>query len=368
MWLHVPNLPARSSASAQASEGSSSASPMPFRAWEGAYAAWALSSGKPILRPSSWRGWVTRPWIRLLSPTISRPLMADRGAIAWILSLPAILASRSPSQASSEASPTSDGSGTTSGASFAKWDHATSSWRTCEVISGKASTPSSARLLRAGGLRNGTLSARPPSVHLTSESVSSASLPTPSAVPYGSNKGGKAGRVGKDRFSLMLLARKGLLPTTTTADCKGSGALGYTKGHTGTTLTDIAVRGMLPTPTASETVGGIRVDDGKRGSKLSDLIRGGMKNGMLPTSTARDCKGRLYRDDALPNVVGDGIGGMRLSPHFVEWMMNFPIRWTEIGLIESTPSATPSSPPPRSAPSSRSGTGSTIRTMEGGGR
>ncbi len=48
-------------------------------------------------RPLSWRGWRTRPWIRLLFGTISNPSMADRGVAAFILSLPVIPASPSRS-------------------------------------------------------------------------------------------------------------------------------------------------------------------------------------------------------------------------------------------------------------------------------
>lgn len=46
-------------------------------------------------------------------------------------------------------------------------------------------------------------------------------LPTPSAVSYGSNKGGAAGRVGKERASLATLAKRGLLPTPAARDFRG---------------------------------------------------------------------------------------------------------------------------------------------------
>jgi hypothetical protein len=35
-----------------------------------------------------------------------------------------------------------------------------------------------------------------------------------------------------------------------------------------------------------------------------------------------------------------GIERLRLSPHFVEWMMGLPTGWTEIGPSESTHSET----------------------------
>ena len=51
------------------------------------------ASGKPSLRPLSWRGWQTRPWIRLLSGTTLPPSTADRGVASFISSLRATPAS-----------------------------------------------------------------------------------------------------------------------------------------------------------------------------------------------------------------------------------------------------------------------------------
>lgn len=46
-------------------------------------------------------------------------------------------------------------------------------------------------------------------------------LPTPTASSYGSNQGGAAGRVGKVRYSLEQMARRGLLPTPTASRRSG---------------------------------------------------------------------------------------------------------------------------------------------------
>ena len=55
-------------------------------------------------------------------------------------------------------------------------------------------------------------------------------VPTLSAVSYGSNRGGGAGRVGKVRESLATMAKKGtLLPTLVARDSKGPGPT-HTKG------------------------------------------------------------------------------------------------------------------------------------------
>lgn len=98
LWLYVPPMPDRSPAfhSVPDTAVSTSASPSP----NPDIGLYVSSSGKPMLRPLSWQGWQTRPWIRLLCGTISSPLTAAHGVTAFISSLPAIRASRSASQAS----------------------------------------------------------------------------------------------------------------------------------------------------------------------------------------------------------------------------------------------------------------------------
>jgi len=80
----------------------------------------AMSSETVSPRPLSWRGWQTRPWARLLSGTISDPLTADRGAAAFISSLPVIPASPSPCQGSEKARKTPVTSGPMSPVSSAR--------------------------------------------------------------------------------------------------------------------------------------------------------------------------------------------------------------------------------------------------------
>ena len=56
---------------------------------------WLSSNGKAMQRPLSWRGWLTRPWVKRLSGTIFEPLTLQHGAAAFISSLPAIHANPS---------------------------------------------------------------------------------------------------------------------------------------------------------------------------------------------------------------------------------------------------------------------------------
>ncbi len=107
VWLYIPKTflmqtssPAFPSAPALAASNSASTSPSP------AIELSAMSSGTHSLRPLSWRGWVTRPWLTLLSGVTCAPSTAALGAAAFISSLPAIPASPSQAPAAGAARPT----------------------------------------------------------------------------------------------------------------------------------------------------------------------------------------------------------------------------------------------------------------------
>ena len=78
------------------------------------------SNGKHSLRPLSWLGWKTRPWIRHLSGMTLPPSTAELGATRFMSSLPDIRASRSAFQEGGKAKKTPGTYGLTSGASSAK--------------------------------------------------------------------------------------------------------------------------------------------------------------------------------------------------------------------------------------------------------
>ncbi len=100
MWLYLP--PCSASASAPEPEAWNSACTSPSQD----IALFAWSSGTPMLRPLSWPGWLTKPWIRRLSGLMCDPSMAAHGAASWISLLRATRASRSPSRAGGSVRPT----------------------------------------------------------------------------------------------------------------------------------------------------------------------------------------------------------------------------------------------------------------------
>lgn len=128
----------------------------------------------------------------------------------------------------------------------------------------------------------------------TCESGSSL-LPTPTAASYGTSLNGnpRDGRTsfrGKGKPSLETMARHGLWPTMTRADAQ-RGARDLRKRKNGATLAQAV--NLWATP--------LRRDD--RG------IRGGSLK---------------QRSRALPNQAGGP-----LNPTWVEWLMGFPVDWTD---------------------------------------
>lgn len=109
MWLYVPGMESsyvpEPECSAKASGSAASSS-------ESSCGIWLTLSGTLTRRPLSWRGWLNRPWIKLLSGTISQPSMANRLAERWTSSVLASRVSHTPAPASSGDTPTSGATGT----------------------------------------------------------------------------------------------------------------------------------------------------------------------------------------------------------------------------------------------------------------
>ena len=219
-WLYAPWHRSEFSPSAAGSEDSSEGSD---ELSAPTCALWVLSSGKATLQPSSWREWKKKRWWRVLtgatrSGTTSQPSTDDCGLAAWTSSLRDTHVSPNPAPASDAASSTSDGSGTRSGVSFARWDRATSTWKTWQLTFLGHSDEWSETWPRAGGVSSGIAYPQPPSAPLTSVIGSSFLLPTPVASPYvGSNQNGSNGdRPSAGSPSLTTMARHDMLPTPTT--------------------------------------------------------------------------------------------------------------------------------------------------------
>jgi hypothetical protein len=92
---------------------------------------------------------------------------------------------------------------------------------------------------------------------------------------------------------------------------------------------------ILPTPTAADHYkGNLTSSQTTEGSMHSVTLPQFIQT--LPTPTARDWKGPTsYKDQFdLPREVGKATG-LKLQPAFVEWMMGFPIGWTDLEASET---------------------------------
>lgn len=302
MWLHVPST---FCPSAPESEGLNSESGSPNLGRE----LFAMSNLKLTPRPFSWLGWRTRPWIRLLSGTISRPSTAARGVESWIASLADTRASRSPSQASAGEPRIQGTCGPMSPGLSERCRLAFASSRMCPTTS-TSDSRAYARIFGewATELKRGYSARRKSAPHISGSASS-------------------------------------LWPTATAQDSRASGASGYQTEtrHAGTTLTDAAVR-HWPTPASRDHKGGAdwrkRTRDGKprpySDRTLPDVAE------FWPTPSASSygsnqggSAGRVGRIRPSLQTLATRRGGRRcrmmLNPRFVEILMGFPPGWTDCG-------------------------------------
>jgi hypothetical protein len=113
--------------------------------------------------------------------------------------------------------------------------------------------------------------------------------------------------------------------------------------------------GLLPTPMVSDVGGGPRQPDGTRGISLREVAATGSKQWPTPKSSISGPDyDRMNRkesggDDLVTAVARSSriwpttLAGGSLNPQWVEWLMGFPIGWTDCDVSE-TPSSAKSSP------------------------
>ena len=239
----------------------------------------ALSSGCPILDPSSCNDKMTEPCDHSQSGTMSRPSTGTPGLDAWMLSRVGFRARTSPQQEKErESTAHALGCGRTCPESLAKSDPASRSWKTaqCSLLAGLDEF--SETWPRWGTMRNGVCWERTTAEPRTDE-IESGLWPTPS-----SNKQTASGDL---------------------VNADGSPWDGISKPHSAKT--------GKPVQTA-----------------LLDAVR------RWPTPTCRDWKSGTGAQErpghALP--LSSAIGG-QLNPPWVEWLMGWPIGWTDSKRLET---------------------------------
>lgn len=121
-------------------------------------------------------------------------------------------------------------------------------------------------------------------------------FPTPPASSYGADQGGAAGRVGPVRHSLESMARHAMWPTPTKSD--GTGGPGSSGRAGGDNLRTAVAKSLYLTPTASPW------DHGGGGGEPQAEVNAAQE--------------------------GEGLPRGPLNPRWVEWLMGFPLGWTDL--------------------------------------
>lgn len=180
--------------------------------------------------------------------------------------------------------------GVITSASFATYDQHSFSWKTCQLSLLEGLDEYSGTWPRSGTMRSGVCSVQTILVPITVENACGSSP---------------------------------MLPTPTAGDAKASGSAGYSTSsgrHSGVTLTDAVVR--FPTPRAS---------DAKRGACPSEASRNSpslVVAAMFPTPRTKGLDGGASARARLEEMGASGLRG-QLNPTWVEWLMGWPLGWTD---------------------------------------
>lgn len=267
-------------------------------------------------------------------------------------------------------------SGTKWQESLAKFDHATSSWKTRQLSFGVDLTKLSVTWPRWGMMRNGECWALPTLVPRTnaSESGSVPHWPTPQFRDFRSGddpEGRRATRKRAQGWSPGLNDVVRQWPTPTSTLGTHGGLITSTKAREGGTLIKALSARRWPTPTVSDGKGAGTGPNKQGGdnlrtavakwptpacqdaNKASKKMRDGHQNNLIaivfnsfPTPTKRDYKGGYRTEsltrkdgksrafDVLLNAALNGQGSettaFHLSPDWVELLMGWPKGWTSL--------------------------------------
>lgn len=333
-------------------------------------------SGKAVLRPLSWREWRTRPWVRLLSGAISPPSTADAGVDAWISSLRDSRASRSASPAINVGWMTSATSGPMSPASLASAERSGCSSKTSPASSQPSlltdEPPSRSSSMTSKGwitkLRSASSQRRRLAGHIFANA--SSSWPTPDAgARQGHNRSMSEGAA--ERPLLAEAAKHWPTPDANTAT--------YSNGRFGRNLREAA--SLWATPSVADLTGGHAARGGDRSEEMLLPGQARVLSENWPPPRAEDMEGVLNHPGAIDSLTGAArlwptpenadasrgsdthvrgnptlLGASRsflqgettridgepssapgpssprqLNPVFVEWLMGWPLGWTDPG-------------------------------------
>ena len=308
-------------------------------------------SGKATQRPYSWRGWKTRPWMKLLSGVTLQPSTAASGMELWIQSLLASPASRLVAQANEQESRKGHGQGCSLKPAelFAKYDQGIFLSKTSQDSFLTSSCQSySENFPKWGSMHSGECFRQEMWVApiLEKESLS---WPTPASRDH---KGATITDRYPNGFNKNLASDVTTWPTPKASEAKG----GYASKSKSPSLGRM-IKYQWPTPNASRS--GAMKGDNPRGKHAGNPLKTASES--WPTPRMNDFKGHCTdattrkdgkcRNDQLQNAVihtgpsapvkqNNGSDSSksaqtspqplkkRLNPKFVEHLMGMPPGWS----------------------------------------
>jgi len=264
------------------------------------------SRGKPMPPQSLERKWKKGGFIRLLSGLMLPPSTGDLLLERWITSQPGSHANLGVKPEKCKKHRMKDGSGKTLSELFAKFDQVSYSWKTCQVSLMGELTPFLGTWPQSGSMLNGVCSKRPKLVRTINVPDFSYSpivpkegvtFPTPSVMDS-SQDGTMIRKVARESLArggwrgIRLPLCVKLFPTPTT-DCAQERTSKYQQGGTSLAL----AAQMMPIPDANPEK--YRLKANSQSSKSLNALHGG-----------------------------------KLNPQWVEWLMGWPIGWTDLERVE----------------------------------
>ena len=247
--------------------------------------SFVMSRGKPMQPQSLSRKWKKESYMKHLYGLMLKPSTAQSLVEKWILSVPDSRANLGQKLENSKKLKTKDGYGTILKESFAKLDPHSSSWKTYQVSLTGELIQFSHPWPKWGSMQNGVVSKSPKLVETITEIDCS--------------------------YSPIIPKLGVTFPTPTVMDSTQDG---------------ISMRTV-----AKESLS----KGGWRGISLPVCVR------LYPTPTLGDSKNVPYQisnSKKYPTLTGkvenisqkSGLDGGKLNPSWVEWLMGFPIGWTDL--------------------------------------
>ncbi len=301
---------------------------------------WVTSSGKPMQRPLSWRGWKSRPWIqRLFGAGTWRISTVAHGVDVWTSSLRATRnpANRSALLADAVVSAIRGTCGPIYGELCLKYGRASVFSRTSGTTSSLDLIPLSATFensdtawtMTVESLRSDCLARRKWARRTGGSGFSS--WPSPTARDNknpDSPESRNYQRKVEEGWTIDPNSAASDWPTPRSADSHGAG---YQRDRGTKGLERLSLTGQArewPTPNTGDGTRGRQEPDGKRDPLLDTESR----------DFARSHQGRETTE--LGQRCLNGVPGSpqrsrlrRLNPYFVEWLMGWPIGWTAFGAV-----------------------------------